>query len=268
VPGIARLDAIATGKRHEVRAAQAVLPLDALAARARNEPPARGFLTALRGDGIAVIGEVKRASPAAGPIRDDVDAAALARRFVAGGAAALAAWTDRRHFNGDLDLLRTMRAAVAVPVLRKDFIVDPYQVFESRAGGADAVMLIAAILDAHTLRDLLGLCDELAMAAPVSVHREVDVDTAIEAGARAVFIHNRDVETFETDLAVTRRFRPRIPPGVLVVSESGIGVPADVTGLRGYVDAVLVGTGLMTSDEPEAVVRSLREAGAGARSHA
>lgn len=237
-------------------------------AAASREPPARDFLGALRADGVAVIGEIKRASPAAGRISDDVDAAALARRFVDGGAAALAVWTDARHFNGDLGLLRAMRGAATVPVLRKDFIVDAYQVYESRAAGADAVMLIAAILDRSLLRDLLGLCAHLDMAAPVSVHREVDVETALSAGARAVFIHNRNVETFETDLAVTIRFRPRIPAGVVVVSESGISRPADVARLRGHVDAVLVGTGLMSSDDPVTVVRALRDAGRGAASEA
>ncbi len=154
-----------------------------------------------------------------------------------------------------------MRAAVAVPVLRKDFILEPYQVYESRAVGADAVLLIAALLDVPVLRELIDLCADLGMAAAVDAHREGDVHRAVAAGARAIFIHNRDVGTFDVDISKTARFRQRIPPGILVVSESGIGTPADIARLRGHVDGVLVGTALMTSPDPEATVRALLTAG-------
>lgn len=208
-----------------------------------------------------MIAEIKRASPAAGKISDDLDAAALARRYVAGGAQALSVWTDERYFNGTPDLLRQMQAAVAVPILRKDFILEPYQVYESRAIGADAVLLIAALLDVPVLRGLIDLCADLGMAAAVDAHREVDVDRAVAAGAPAIFIHNRDVGTFAVDIGRTVRFRQRIPSGILVVSESGIGTPADIARLRGHVDGVLVGTALMTSPNPEATVRALLTAG-------
>ncbi len=148
-----------------------------------------------------------------------------------------------------------------MPVLRKDFILDPYQVYESRAIDADAVLLIAALLEVPLLRDLLDLCTDLGMAAAVDAHREVDVDSAVAAGAQAIFIHNRDVGTFEVDIDKTLRFRQRIPGGILVVSESGIGTPADIARLRGHVDAVLVGMALMQSPDPEATVRSLVTAG-------
>ncbi len=208
-----------------------------------------------------MIAEIKRASPAAGKISDDLDAAALARRYVAGGAQALSVWTDARSFNGTPDLLRQMRAAVAAPILRKDFILEPYQVYESRAIGADAVLLIAALLDVPVLRGLIDLCADLGMAAAVDAHREVDVDRAVAAGAPAIFIHNRDVGTFAVDIGKTVRFRQRIPSGILVVSESGIGTPDDIARLRGHVDGVLVGTALMTSPNPEATVRALLAAG-------
>jgi indole-3-glycerol phosphate synthase len=213
-------------------------------------------LEALR-PGFAVIAEIKRASPAAGPISNDLDAAALARRYVAGGARAVSVWTDARYFNGDAAMVAQIRRAVPVPVLRKDFILDPYQVYESRAIGADAVLLIAALLQAPLLRGLIGLCSELGMAAAVDAHRAVDVDSAVEAGAQAIFIHNRDVGTFEVDIGKTLRFRRRIPKGILVVSESGIGTPADIARVCGHVDAVLVGTALMQSPDPEATVRLL-----------
>jgi indole-3-glycerol phosphate synthase len=257
---VSRLLAIAAEKRTEVAAARGAAPLSLMQERAAAESPARDFEAALRG-GFAVIGEIKRASPAAGRISDDVDAAAMARRFVAGGARALAVWTDARHFNGDVALLQQMRAAVAVPVLRKDFILEPYQVYESRAVGADAILLIAAIHAIPALRGLIALAGDLGMAAPVSVHREIDVDAAVAAGARIVFVHNRNVDDFTVDLGKTAMFRRRVPPGVLVVSESGIATPEDVAAVRSHADAVLVGMGLMASADPAATVRALHEAG-------
>ncbi len=258
---VSRLEAIATHKRAEIAAAQAAEPLPAVRDRAQRAAPPRDFLGTLSVAGFAVIAEIKRASPAAGRISDDLDAATLARRYVAGGAQALSVWTDARYFNGTPDLLRQMRAAVEVPILRKDFILEPYQVYESRAIGADAVLLIAALLDVPVLRELIDLCADLGMAAAVDAHREVDVDRAVAAGARAIFIHNRDVGSFDVDIGKTVRFRQRIPSGILVVSESGIGTPADIGRLRGHVDGVLVGTALMTSPDPEATVRALLTAG-------
>jgi indole-3-glycerol phosphate synthase len=258
---VSRLLAIAAEQRRAIEDAKRATPPDAMRARARQAGPVRDFEAALR-DGFAVIGEIKRASPAAGRIQDDVDAAAMARAFVAGGARALAVWTNEKHFNGDLALLREMRAATTVPILRKEFILDAYQVYESRTAGADAVLLIAAILDVDALRGLIALAGSLGMAAPVSVHREVDVDTAIAAGARIVFVHNRNVGDFTVELAKTALFKRRVPPGVLVVSESGIATPGDVAVVRPHADAILVGMGLMASADPAATVRALREAGA------
>jgi indole-3-glycerol phosphate synthase len=257
---VSRLVAIAEEQKREVEAAKRAVPLEVVRANALQADPARDFEAALRG-GFEVIGEIKRASPAAGRINDNVDAAAMARAFVAGGARALAVWTNAKHFNGDLTLLREMRAAAHVPVLRKEFILEPYQVFESRAAGADAILLIAAILGVSVLGDLIALAGSLGMAAPVSVHREVDVDNAVAAGARIVFVHNRNVGNFTVDLGKTALFRRRVPAHVLVVSESGIATPDDVATVRPHADAVLVGTGLMASGDPTATVRALLQAG-------
>ncbi len=258
---VSRLEAIAAHKRHELAAVQAATPLAVVRQRALREVPPRDFLGALRAVGFALIAELKRASPAAGKISDTLDAADLARRYVAGGAQALSVWTDTRYFDGYPEMVRQIRAAVPVPVLRKDFILEPYQVYESRGLGADAVMLIAALLEVSTLRVLIELCQDLGMAAAVAVHRDVDVDRALAAGARAIFIHNRDVGTFEVDLGKTLRMRQRIPAGILVVSESGIATPADVALVRDHVDAVLVGMGLMAKDDPQATLRALLQAG-------
>ncbi len=259
--GISRLEAIAAYKRLEVAAAKNSVPFSFVRERAEKEGSPRDFIGALRAATLTVIAEIKRASPAAGKISDNLNAAALAQRYVAGGANALSVWTDARFFNGHPDLLQEARAAVPVPVLRKDFILEPYQVYESRAIGSDAVLLIAALLEVPELRDLIDLCAHLGMVGAVDVHRESDVDRAVTAGAKAILIHNRDVGTFEVDLGKTLRFRPRIPPSILVISESGIMTPADVALLRDQVDAILVGTALMASEDPEATLKTLQNAG-------
>ncbi len=261
ISDVSRLEGIAAYKRLEVAAAKDSVPLSVVRERAKREGPPRDFLGALRAAGLRIIAEIKQASPAAGKISDNLDAAALARRYVAGGADALSVWTDARFFNGYPELLQRARAAVSVPMLRKDFILEPYQIYESRAIGADAVLLIAALLEVPVLRDLIDLCAHLGMVGAIDVHRESDVDRAVAAGAKAILIHNRDVATFEVDLGKTLRFRPRIPPGILVISESGIMTPADVARIRDHVDAILVGTALMTSADPEATLQNLRSVG-------
>ncbi|MGQ0548894.1 MAG: indole-3-glycerol phosphate synthase TrpC [Armatimonadota bacterium] len=258
---ISRLESIAAHTRGQVAMAAAAIPLDEIRRRARLEPPARNFLGALSTPGVALIAEIKKASPAAGTISDTLDPADLARRYVAGGATALSVWTEGRYFHGYPAMVREMRAAAPVPVLRKDFILEPYQMYESRAVGADAVLLIAALLETLALGALIRLADDLGMAAAVDVHRDVDVDTAVAAGAKTIFIHNRDVGTFNVDLDKTVRMRSRIPSGVVVVSESGISTPEHVALLRDHVDAVLVGMGLMTSPDPQATMRALIAAG-------
>lgn len=258
---VSRLFEIAAHKRREIAAAQAAVSLAAMRDQAHREPPPRDFLSAVRAPGFAVIAEIKRASPAAGQINGTLDAAEQAQRFAAAGAHALAVWTDGPYFNGYPEMVREMRAATRLPVLRKDFILDPYQVYETRALGADAMMLIAAILDVPLLRGLIELAEGLGMAVAVSVHRDQDVETALDAGARTLFIHNRDVGSFDVDLGKTVSMRDLIPDDAFVVSESGIATPEDVAVVRDHVDGVLVGTGLMESGDPRATVRALIEAG-------
>lgn len=257
------LEAIVARKRDEVSAAHAAIPLEEVKARAAAADSPRDFAGALRA-GFAVIAEIKPASPVTGKFRERMnpaEAAGLARRYEAGGARALSVLTDETFFGGGSDLLRAARAAVAVPVLRKDFVLEPYQVYETRAMGADAVLLITALLEPSVLRDLVALCRDLEMGALVEVHSEEEIAAAVSAGARMMGINNRDLHSFIVDVDTTIRLRPRVPPGVLVVSESAIATPGDVARLRPHVDAVLVGTALMSSDDPTAAVRALVNGG-------
>jgi indole-3-glycerol phosphate synthase len=257
------LETIVARKREEVAGARAAVPLEEMQFLAEEADPPRDFAGALRA-GFAVIAEIKPASPITGRLREGVDpteAADLARRYEAGGARALSVLTDKRFFGGGRDLLAAARAAVTLPVLRKDFVLEPYQIYETRAMGADAVLLITALLAPPLLRELTALCHALAMDALAEVHTEAEVATAASAGARIIGINNRDLRTFAVDLGVTARLRTTIPAGLLVVSESGIATSGDVARLRPHVDAILVGTVLMTSDDPAAAVRALAHAG-------
>ncbi len=203
-------------------------------------------------------GPVKGASPSAGTIRAAFDPAGIARAYAASGAAAISVLTDARFFHGADEHLSAVRRGVAVPVLRKDFVLDPYQVFEARALGADAILLIVAILSPAAVEDLQALAAELGMAALVEAHTEPELEYALAARAPLVGINNRNLDTLETSLAVTRRLRPRVPSGVVVVGESGIEDRADVEEMAHLgMDAVLVGTALMRSHDPAARVREL-----------
>jgi indole-3-glycerol phosphate synthase len=260
---VSRLFEIAAHKRHELAAANAPARLAEVKDHARHEPPPLDFLGALRAPGFGVIAEIKRASPAAGTIDGSLDAAEQARRLAAAGVHALSVWTDQRYFGGYPEMVREMRAAAPLPLLRKDFFLDAYQVYESRALGADAIMLIAAILDVGTLRALREVAEALGMATAFSVHRDRDIETALDAGATTFFIHNRDVGSFDVDLGKTVSMRDLIPDEAFVVSESGITKAEDVLLIRDHVDGVLVGMGLMESGDPCAKVRELMEAGLG-----
>ncbi len=253
------LDEIVTHKRSELEQARTTFPEDELRAQAHTAPPPRDFAAALCKTRIAVIAELKAASPSAGVIRPQFDPAALARAYEAGGADALSVLTDRRFFRGRPEHLRTAREVTRLPVLRKDFTLEAYHVYEARAMGADAVLLIAAILDDARLRALRALAEELGMAAVVEVHTEEEVERALRCGAKIIGINNRDLRTFQVDLATTFRLRPRIPDGVLVVSESGITHPDQVRALeQAGVHAVLVGTALAGAADPAAALRTLR----------
>ncbi|MEW5912127.1 MAG: indole-3-glycerol phosphate synthase TrpC [Thermodesulfobacteriota bacterium] len=225
-------------------------------------PPPRDFLAALRArPGRAVIAEVKRASPSAGPLTAAVDPAAQAARYQNGGAAALSVLTDGPFFQGSLADLRQARAAVALPVLRKDFIIDPAQLYESRAAGADAVLLIAAALEPPQLKDLYQQAVGLGLAVLVEVHQETELVPALALNPPLVGVNNRDLRTMRVDLDTSLRLRPLIPAATTVVAESGIAGPEQVTRLRaGGLDAFLVGSHLMRAPDPAAALRALVEA--------
>ncbi|MCS7235838.1 MAG: indole-3-glycerol phosphate synthase TrpC [Armatimonadota bacterium] len=251
------LDQIVAHKQAELAEQRRRVPEEQLALQTASAPAPRPFAEALRGPGLRVVAEVKAASPSAGVLREDLDPAALARAYAGGGACALSVVTDRRFFRGSSEHLQAAREATHLPVLRKDFALESYHVYEARALGADAVLLIAAVLDRRRLAELVALTEQLGMAAVVEVHTEAEVDRALEAGARVVGINNRDLRTFQVDLGVTERLRPRIPDPVVVVSESGIETPAHVrrvwaAGAR----AVLVGSALVRSPDP---ARKLQE---------
>lgn len=241
------LDEIMSWKREEVAKAKRERPQATLQALAATLPPPLDFAAALRQPGVCLIAEVKRASPSKGLLCHDFDPGALARTYAENGAAAISVLTDARFFQGSLEHLVQVKETLAsigkpLPVLRKDFIFDPYQVWEARVAGADAILLIVAVLGDKALRSLLTLTWRLGMEALVEVHNQQELARALTAGARIIGINNRDLRTFTVDLAVTERLRPLVPPDILVVGESGIHTPDDVARLVAVgVDAILVG---------------------------
>ena len=251
------LDRIVAGKREEVRS------LRSLGGRLRSlvdaAPPPRPALELLRrSGGISVIGEVKRRSPGAGEIDSALDPVRLSGEYEDSGAAAVSVLTDRQWFGGSLADLRQVRRERRIPVLRKDFVIDPLQVLEGRASGADLVLLVVRLLDAPLLADLRAMVHDLGMTALVEAHDEREVDAALKAGARLVGVNNRDLSVFRTDLAVTERLAPRVPGDVLLVSESGIAGAGDVERVaRVGADAVLVGEALVRSRDRAALVRQM-----------
>ena len=232
---------------------------DGLRRNAEARAPAAGFEEALRSrTHVGVIAEVKRRSPSSGEIRKDAPAVAVAEAYADAGAAAISVLTDRDFFGGALSDLEAVSDAVAVPLLRKDFTIDAVQVYEARAAGASAVLLIARVLDDVQLVDFHALAREIDLAALVEVHDEEETERALKAGARIVGVNNRDLATFTTDLAVTERLARYLPPDVLLVGESGIHTAGDVERLsEPGVDAVLVGEALMRAPDPAALIREL-----------
>ncbi len=251
------LERIVRTKRQEV---EAIAPMVAeLRSRAADAPPARGFAAALRAEGeVRLLAEVKRRSPSAGEIRPGADPAEVARAYEAAGAAAVSVLTDREYFGGDLYALRAVRAAVSLPVLRKDFVVDPLQLWEARAAGADGVLLIARILDGALLGDLLALAAELGMDPLVEVHDRAETERALAAGSVLVGVNNRDLDTFTTDLGLSLELASHVPVHVTLVAESGIRTAEDVDRLGAAgVDAVLVGESLMRQPDLRAAAAAL-----------
>jgi indole-3-glycerol phosphate synthase len=251
------LDRIVATKREELRSLAGTGP--ELRSRAADAPPPRGFATALRRPGeVRLLAEVKRRSPSAGEIRPGADPAEVARAYQQGGAAAVSVLTDREYFGGDLDALRSVASAVALPVIRKDFVIDPLQVWEARGAGADAVLLIVRILDDELLRELHAQIRELGMDALVEAHNADEVERALAAGATLLGINNRDLDTFVTDLDLSTRLARAVPAGVTLVAESGIRAASDVDrlGVAG-VDAILVGESLMRQEDLRAAAAAL-----------
>jgi indole-3-glycerol phosphate synthase len=256
------LERIAAYKRGEVAALRRAESQDAVEARAKAADAPRGFLAALERaaapDRLALIAEVKKASPSKGLIRADFDPPALAKAYEAGGAACLSVLTDAPSFQGADAYLQQARAATAIPALRKEFLVDPWQVAQSRALGADAVLVILAIIDDALARELLAEAARFGMDALVEAHDEAEVDRAVALGARLIGVNNRDLRTFVTDLAVTERLAARIPADRLLVTESGIATPADIARLAAAgARAMLVGESLMRQADVAAATRAL-----------
>lgn len=258
------LEMILESKRAEIERARSRVPLSEVRGRAAATAAPREFLSALTRPGLGVIAEVKRASPSRGAIRPDLDPVALARQYEAGGCAAMSVLTDAPFFGALPGDLETVRASVSVPVLRKDFLLDGYQLYEARAMGADAVLLIVAALDRIELADLVALAGDLGMAVLVEVHSAVDVEVAVRAGARIVGINNRDLKTFHVDVGTTTRLRALVPAGIAVVSESGIHDAETARRAReAGADAILVGEALVRAPDPAALIRAMVEAAGG-----
>ena len=256
------LQKILAVKREEVAAAQAAKPLAALRAEAEAQPPPRDFLGAVREKvgrrETAVIAEIKKASPSKGVIRADFRPGEIAVSYAAHGAACLSVLTDRPFFQGAPEYLVEARAACALPVLRKDFVVDAYQVAEARAMGADCILLIVAALDLPRMRELEALAHDLGMAVLVEAHDAAELDLALQLKTPLIGINNRNLRTFEVSRQTTLDLLARIPPGRIVVTESGILAPADVSLMHDHgVNAFLVGEAFMRAPEPGEALASL-----------
>jgi indole-3-glycerol phosphate synthase len=246
------LDNIYAAKRAELAEQKRGAPLEAVKRDALATPRPRDFIGALAKARLAIIAEIKRASPSKGDILPGLDPVAVAREYVRSSAAAISVLTDR-HFKGSLEDLRMVRKAVEIPLLRKDFMFDPYQVYEARAAGADCILLIAAMLKESEVRDLAGLASELGLATLVEIHNADEFKLAERIGARLIGINNRDLHTFVTDIAVSERLLASYKGKALVVAESGINTPADVRRLHAAgARAFLVGEGLLRGGEPRA----------------
>jgi indole-3-glycerol phosphate synthase len=254
------LGEIIAARKESLAIARACIPRNVVQSAAEARAERRDFEAALEGTTLRVIAEMKRASPSRGLLRHQYRRQEIARAYESAGAAALSVLTEEQHFLGSLDDLSRAREAVQLPVLRKDFIVDDYQVYESVAAGADALLLIVAALDDGDLRNLLELATCSRIAALVEVHTEEELDRALDAGARILGVNNRDLKTLEVNLETSLRLRSRIPSTCLAVSESGIQTPVDVQrlGEAGF-DAILIGERLMAAPEPGKALAELLE---------
>ncbi|OIQ73906.1 indole-3-glycerol phosphate synthase [mine drainage metagenome] len=252
------LDEIITGVLADLAIRQEKVSLDQLKEFVSEVPAARDVRPALSGDGVAIIAEVKRSSPSKGKLAEIPDPVSLASEYAAGGAALISVLTEERRFGGSLADLDAVRAKVETPLLRKDFLVTEYQVWESRAHGADVVLLIVAALDQATLVDLLHTAESLGMQVLVEAHTEEEVDRAVAAGAKILGINARNLKTLEVDRDVFSQLAARIPTGIIKVAESGIRGPADVLEYaKAGADAVLVGEALVTGEDPRVLLAEM-----------
>jgi len=251
------LDKIVARKAEEIEQRKRTMPLSHLREKISTQQPPMDFAAALQGESIKLIAEIKQASPSKGLLRSDLHPVKLAETYASAGVAAISVVTESNYFLGNIDHLEAIRKAVKLPLLRKDFIFDPYQIYESRAYGADALLLIAAILGQDQLRDFISLSHDLGLKCLVEVHTEEEVEKSLLSEAEIIGINNRDLYSFAIDLETTNRLRPLIPRDKIVVSESGIKGRRDLERLETCgVNAVLVGEALVTARD---VVEKIRE---------
>ncbi len=252
------LDKIIARKREQVEQRKKAVPLTYLQERIAGQEPALDLAPALKGDHIRLIAEVKQASPSRGVLSLKFNPTELARTYAEGGAAAISVLTEENYFSGRIEHLAAIKEAVGLPLLRKDFIFDNYQVYESRAYGADALLLIAGILSQGQLNELVSLSHSVGLRCLVEVHSEGEVERAVLSEAKIIGINNRDLNTFVVDINTTRRLRPLVPEEKIVASESGIKSRKDIEKLRKWgVHAVLIGEALVTANDVRAKIKEL-----------
>lgn len=260
--GVSVLESIVAGVRADLAEREAAVDFTEIKRRAAAAAGPRDAMAALYEPGVGVIAEVKRASPSKGELADIPDPAVLAATYAENGARVISVLTEQRRFGGSLADLDAVRAAVDIPVLRKDFVVTPYQVHEARAHGADLVLLIVAALEQNVLDSLLDRVQSLGMTPLVEVHTEEECDRALEAGAKLIGVNSRNLHTLEVNRSIFGEIAPGLPSDVLRVAESGVRGPGDLLTYAGWgADAVLVGEGLVTSGDPAGAVRGLVAAG-------
>ncbi len=253
------LDTIVAHKLKELKQDQEQAPLSALKSKIGDLPPTRDFRSALvTPNRVNLIAEVKKKSPSKGIIREDFDPVEIARTYATNGASAISVLTDGEFFAGALAYLTAIRGAVHLPLLRKDFTIDEYHIYQARLAGADAILLIVSILTLEQLREFIDIARRIGLASLVEVHTAEELELALQAGAEIIGINNRDLKTFHTDIATTFRLRASIPSDKIVVSESGINTAADVAKLKeAGVNAILVGESLMRSPDIGQKIREL-----------